>query len=154
MSTHKDLNGLRELAAQRSASMATPRLLELAAELSLLEQCMEFNGALNREIAEAKFRHAATNEAGAWDFAFVRRLMAMGLCQLGMSAMTRIPAHVLIPVLSGPDTTRRAALESVVCERDEARKKLEVLAHYIADQGNPFRVPDHVAEIVRSVTEG
>lgn len=158
MITAAELEGLRELAAQRSASMATPRLLELAAELSLLERCMEHDGASKMEIAAAKYRHAAANEAGAWDFDFVRRLVRMGLPSLGISAMSRIPSHALLAVLM-PSADKlspkaEATVTALVHERDEARREVRVLAEYIADTGHSFRLPEHVAQIVARETEG
>jgi len=105
MTTTVELERLRELAADRTSALATPRLLELAAELSLLERCMEARGETPMVIAEAKFRHAATNEAGAWSFDFVRRLVRLGLVGLGEPAMERVPRHVLVPILGGVSGT-------------------------------------------------
>lgn len=141
MITHAELNGLRELANQRAHAMSSERLMILAAELSLLERCMEHSGATGGEIAAAKFRHAASNEAGAWAFDFVRPLVRLGLAELGGSALGTVPASVLIPLLiDGEAAARREAVE--------ARRRLVVLADFVARTRGTFVLPEAVAQIV------
>lgn len=97
-----ELDRLKEMASQKVEAMAFERRRELAAELSLLERLMDGLKLSTLEIAEAKYRHAASDEAGAWSFAFVQRLVNLGLPDLGAVAMARVPAKVLLPILGKP----------------------------------------------------